>query len=183
MRAGLKPFALVLSLALLAGCATPEHRARQYSQKYAALSSEVREAAVQGLFSHGASREAIYVALGAPNRSLFRQENGEDVESWKYLARLDVINPEDSAFMHDLERRVAQYRFFRLSDAELARLRLVSNSAFEFDGLLRGRPLLVVTVDFSAGAVERVLLGQRDPEAPLPYPPSGLQMPLSPFQN
>lgn len=58
---------LLLSL-LLAGCATPPHRARQYAAEFARFEEAEQGRLLRGHFSIGDTREMVYVALGPPAR-------------------------------------------------------------------------------------------------------------------
>jgi len=76
---------LLLGLAaLLAGCgSTQEHRARQYSQAFAAMSPSQQDRVLEGVIATGDSRKAVYIALGPPQAQRFIAH----IEVWEYLAR------------------------------------------------------------------------------------------------
>lgn len=73
--------------AILAGCdSTQAHRARQYSAAYSALPQETQRRSIAGMIKVGDPKEAVYVAMGAPQRTEQHYNLGGIVEShWIYV--------------------------------------------------------------------------------------------------
>ncbi|WP_309380389.1 hypothetical protein [Cerasicoccus frondis] len=71
-------------LVFLCGCdSTQAHRARQYSEAFGGLDAGAQKRALDGGIAIGDSRQAVYIALGAPQA----QSKVENVETWEYTAR------------------------------------------------------------------------------------------------
>jgi len=80
---------LLLLGCILAGCdSTQAHRARQYSAAYAALPEDARERSLDGVVQAGDSRQAVYVALGAPQQTQrLANEDGLVETHWIYAGK------------------------------------------------------------------------------------------------
>ncbi len=71
---------------LLAACAasTPSRRVAQAPQLYQALPEAHQQAVHQGRVVEGMTPDAVYLALGRPDRVLRGSENGKPYERWRY---------------------------------------------------------------------------------------------------
>lgn len=97
--------ALVVLTGLLVGCATPESRIKKNPELFNALPPAVQENVRQGRVDIGYSKDAVQLALGAPNRQYTRKTADRLTEVWSYTRdeihrdrqRADVrINTYDS---------------------------------------------------------------------------------------
>jgi len=127
-------------LAWLAGCATPPHRARQYSEAYQALPQETQQRSLHGYIREGDSPQAVYIAMGPPqSRESKTAKAGLEEVHWLYLGRhasgqtvLDqgnyrFVTQNDSAWQNPFD--TARTRRIRLVffDDHLRRVELEDN--------------------------------------------------------
>ena len=79
----MKP-ASILFLVLLAGCATQPHRARQLSNDFQQLPSDVQARVLKGEIQLGDTPHAVYFALGSPNSIEIMDIAGSPYPQWEY---------------------------------------------------------------------------------------------------
>ena len=77
---------LLLPAALFAACATatPQGRMAAYPQLVQSIPQDQQALVQQGVIREGMSRDAVFIALGRPNRVLRGSENGRETEIWRY---------------------------------------------------------------------------------------------------
>jgi hypothetical protein len=75
---------LLLGVALLAGCSTPQKRAEERPEAFARLSKTDQKLVLNGQVREGLDTDAVYVALGRPSRKARGSENGVAYERWIY---------------------------------------------------------------------------------------------------
>lgn len=86
----MKHTALVRSLGLLAlasvlaGCATPASRIKRNPELFNSLPPEVQQGVQEGRVEIGYPRDAVRLALGAPNREYTRRTGDGTVQVWSY---------------------------------------------------------------------------------------------------
>lgn len=78
---------LLTSLWLAAGCATPEARIRQNPDKFATLPDDVRAKVQEGKVEVGFPEDAVYLALGNPDRVYSRSTMNDNAKVWSYVSR------------------------------------------------------------------------------------------------
>ncbi len=81
------------AMLLLTGCSTPGRRAEQRPAAFAKLSASDQKLVLHGRVRTGMSKDAVYIAWGAPNR---RVENGkakEAIDHWIYERQISVYAP------------------------------------------------------------------------------------------
>jgi hypothetical protein len=71
-------------LLVLTGCATPQTRARERQSAFASLPQNQQEVALRGEVMEGMNTDAVYVALGKPNRVEKEQYKKTIRETWIY---------------------------------------------------------------------------------------------------
>ena len=76
---------LPAALQILAGCATPESRIKKNPEAFAALPSDVQESVRKGQISIGFTEDAVFLALGKPERRYTRQTEAGTTEVWSYV--------------------------------------------------------------------------------------------------
>ena len=76
---------VVLSALLLGGCETTQDRIAQRPEAYNALSARDRELVQRGQIREGMSRDAVYIAWGAPNQRGPGRHRGSSTETWIYF--------------------------------------------------------------------------------------------------
>jgi hypothetical protein len=71
---------------VLSACAasTPVTRVAQAPQLYEPLSSAQKQAVMEGRVVEGMSPDAVYLALGRPDRVIRGSDNGRPFEQWRY---------------------------------------------------------------------------------------------------
>ncbi len=70
---------------LLSSCASPsQYRARHFPEKFSALSPEEQADVRVGVVRQGMSRDAVFIAWGAPPRIIHSHHHGKDFERWIY---------------------------------------------------------------------------------------------------
>ena len=67
------------------GCATPQSRAQEKSEAFASLPKKFQEAALKGELVEGMNADAVYIALGKPERVVSGEEKGVQQERWVYV--------------------------------------------------------------------------------------------------
>lgn len=77
--------AWALAALIGAGCATVESRIRKHPELFEALPPEVQQAVRQGRVEVGFPADAVYLALGAPQRKYTRQTADGVSEVWSYV--------------------------------------------------------------------------------------------------
>ena len=84
--------ALCLLLVLGSACApsTPQTRIDRNPELYQALTAAEQERVAQGELRKGMSKEAAFLAWGAPNRKSTGEKDGTPRERWDYLDRAPV---------------------------------------------------------------------------------------------
>jgi hypothetical protein len=76
--------ALAFSL-LLGGCATTETRIAEHPELYNVLSERDKGLVAEGHIRQGMSRDAVYLAWGAPNQRAEGRNDRRPVETWIYF--------------------------------------------------------------------------------------------------
>ena len=86
--------ALCLLLALGSACApsTPQTRIDRNPELYQALAPAERERVAQGELRKGMSKEAAFLAWGAPSRKSTGEKDGTPRERWDYLDSAPVYH-------------------------------------------------------------------------------------------
>ena len=87
VRPGLLSGVLLLTFAL-AGCTTISTRIQEHPQAFQSLSPTDQALVQQGKIREGMSREAVYIAWGAPGVRVPGRNRGHIVETWVYDATL-----------------------------------------------------------------------------------------------
>lgn len=90
MEAQMKRTALPLLLATLciaAGCASPEARIRKNPEMFEALPEEVRAQVERGQVEPGFAEDAVFLALGKPDREYTRRTEAGVSKVWSYVER------------------------------------------------------------------------------------------------
>lgn len=80
-------FAILAALAGLfavAGCSTPQSRAKERAVAFERLSEEDQKLVMAGRIREGLSEDAVYVALGRPTRVARGRVEGKDEVKWIY---------------------------------------------------------------------------------------------------
>jgi hypothetical protein len=85
-----------LLLALLGGCATPGHRAKQNPAAFHRLSPSDQKLVLKGKIRPGLDRDAVYIAWGPPDWKLQGGKGQEECESWIYYRDLTTYLPISS---------------------------------------------------------------------------------------
>ena len=75
----------LLGVLLLSGCETPQDRISKRPEVYNALSQRDRDLVSRGEIREGMSRDAVYLAWGAPNQRGPGRHRGSATESWIYF--------------------------------------------------------------------------------------------------
>ena len=70
---------------VLSACETPQDRIKQRPEVYSALSQRDRELVARGEIREGMSRDAVYLAWGAPNQRGTGRYRGSTAETWIYF--------------------------------------------------------------------------------------------------
>lgn len=83
VRALLPVLAVVLALA---GCASPRARIEKNPEVFAALPADVQAAVREGRIDIGFSKDAVYLALGRPDRQYRRTTAQGTVSVWSFVA-------------------------------------------------------------------------------------------------
>lgn len=78
--------AIASALFVLVGCSTPETRINERPEVYRSLSPNDQALVSQGKIREGMSRDAVYLAWGAPNQRGEGRNRGKSVESWIYFS-------------------------------------------------------------------------------------------------
>ena len=73
-----------LSLLALTGCYTPQTRARERPAAFQELSPADRKLALDGQVREGFSKDAVYIAWGAPSRDIVGSRRAAPFEFWYY---------------------------------------------------------------------------------------------------
>ncbi len=77
--------AITSALFFFGSCSTPETRISERPDVYRSLSSTDQALASQGRIREGMSRDAVYIAWGAPNQRGEGRNRGSTVETWIYF--------------------------------------------------------------------------------------------------
>ena len=75
----------LLGALLLSSCETPKDRISQRPEVYNALSQRDRDLVSRGEIREGMSRDAVYLAWGAPNQRGPGRHRGSSTETWIYF--------------------------------------------------------------------------------------------------
>ncbi|HEX8280300.1 MAG TPA: hypothetical protein VF551_02895 [Chthoniobacterales bacterium] len=70
----------------LTGCSTTQSRIAERPEVYNRMSSSDQALVTNGRIREGMSRDAVYIAWGAPNESAPGRNRGSSVETWIYYA-------------------------------------------------------------------------------------------------
>lgn len=76
----------LLLVTLVVGCATPESRIKKNPELFDALAPDVQASVMSGKISIGFPKDAVYLALGKPNREYSRTTEKGISEVWSYTA-------------------------------------------------------------------------------------------------
>lgn len=77
--------AFAVTLLLFGGCSTTESRIAERPQAYSSLSPSDQALVTRGEIREGMSRDAVYIAWGAPNQRGEGRNRGQSVETWVYF--------------------------------------------------------------------------------------------------
>jgi hypothetical protein len=69
---------------LMGGCSTPQTRIEDQPDIYASLSASQKAAVREGRVIEGMSSNAVYLALGEPNRVYHGRKRGKNLDQWIY---------------------------------------------------------------------------------------------------
>ena len=69
---------------LLTGCSTPQTRADQNPEAFAALSMEEQRLVLEGRIREGMNEDAVFIALGRPSRERESRLDGVSRTNWIY---------------------------------------------------------------------------------------------------
>lgn len=78
--------AIASALLVLGACSTPETRISEKPEAYRSLSATDQALVSQGKIHEGMSRDAVYIAWGAPNQRAEGRNRGRSVETWIYFS-------------------------------------------------------------------------------------------------
>jgi hypothetical protein len=85
-------FVLPTLLLALVGCAnTVERRIERNPQLFQQLSAQDQQLVREQKLREGMSREAVFLALGRPDRVSTGRKNGKDFERWTYVGQQAVM--------------------------------------------------------------------------------------------
>jgi hypothetical protein len=84
--------ALAVTLLLLGGCETVQDRIVQRQAAFQSMSPSDQALVQEGKIREGMSRDAVYIAWGAPNQRGEGRQGGRSVENWIYF------NPTSTSF-------------------------------------------------------------------------------------
>lgn len=88
-------------MALLVGCAGPEHRISRNPGMFAALPPEHQSLVRQGMVVEGMSMDAVYLAWGSPDRYRESFADGNKRVTWLYLGYQTEVLPGYSWMSYD----------------------------------------------------------------------------------
>jgi len=77
--------AVMVALLLAVGCDTPAYRIKTHPEIYETLEPDVQENVRKGLVRPGYSRDAVFLALGQPDRKYIRTTAEGRHEIWSYV--------------------------------------------------------------------------------------------------
>ncbi len=77
----------IAALCISAGCATPEARIRRNPEMFEALPDEVRTQVQRGQIEPGFTEDAVFLALGKPDREYTRRTAEGVSKVWSYVER------------------------------------------------------------------------------------------------
>lgn len=77
---------------LLSSCAnsTPQGRIERNPQLFSALSGKDRDLVSRGVIREGMTRDAVFLAWGAPDETSVGRKSGREIEQWTYLGQRPV---------------------------------------------------------------------------------------------
>lgn len=78
--------AIACVLLLVSGCSTPQTRISERPQVYQSLTATDQALVSQGKIREGMSKDAVYIAWGAPNQRAEGRNRGRAVETWIYFS-------------------------------------------------------------------------------------------------
>ena len=84
---------MALGLLVFGACSTPETRISERPDVYRSLSSTDQALVSQGKIREGMSRDAVYIAWGAPNQRAAGRNRGNSVETWIYYNTTTDYHP------------------------------------------------------------------------------------------
>lgn len=82
--------ALAVTLLLFAGCETVQDRIAQRSAAFQSMSASDQALVQSGRIREGMSRDAVYIAWGAPNQRAEGRRGNSSVENWLYFNTTDA---------------------------------------------------------------------------------------------
>ena len=117
----LRNLGILATIALLAGCATPQTRIAENRTLYDSLPAESQELIQEGRVAVGFSPDMVRLALGEPDRVYSRTDNSGKSESWAYTSyRLGNGNRIYSGYYHRwYPMRYPYYLDFAVDDREV----------------------------------------------------------------
>lgn len=75
---------LLIAPLILAACSTPQKRAEQNPEMFAALSQDEQRLVLEGRIREGMNQDAVFIALGRPSRETEARLGGRDHLNWIY---------------------------------------------------------------------------------------------------
>jgi hypothetical protein len=80
----LSVFLFAIAFIALSACSTPETRSKERATAFEKMSAEDQRMVLKGKIREGLDEDAVYVALGHPNRTTRGQKEGKREYSWIY---------------------------------------------------------------------------------------------------
>lgn len=91
-------------LVLSAGCSTPGTRSKEKSAVFGALPKKFQEAVLKGEILEGMTPDAVFIALGEPDRIVRGQEKGVKEERWIY-GRMET---RETPVSHEVRQKTSE---------------------------------------------------------------------------
>lgn len=138
-------WSLVPALALLlAGCATPENRIKKHPELFDGLPADVQAQVRKGQIGVGFSEDAVFLALGKPDRMYTRQAETGTTEIWSWVS-----------YTTTRDRQQVQYRG-RVRDSKGASHSVTDTIWVDVDSRNEYEKLRVEIRDKKVFAIERI---------------------------
>jgi len=85
-------FFLLAAAFLLSSCASnsPQSRIEGNPQLFNKLSAKDRELVTQGVIREGMTKDAVFLAWGAPDQTVAGRKAGREIEEWTYVGQRPV---------------------------------------------------------------------------------------------
>jgi len=96
-------YVLILSLALLVGCATQPRPTSQSRNDFQQLPPDVQARVMRGEIQIGDNTQAVYFALGTPNSIEIIDLTGSPYPQWEYVGSRKKVTLPDGRMMEQFE--------------------------------------------------------------------------------